>query len=1797
MSTIVSWAQGSSLSGTGSGTEADPYRIYNVYQLAQLNNFQDQPGAVFELMNNLDMSEFINENNPMEGWDPVNFSGILKGKNHTIKGLYINRGSIDYVGFFGVVSSATITNLTIEGTSVKGRGYVGGFVGQATGSTFTNCKISLTSQTAVSGQTGVGGFAGLLYGSTVTSCNSTGNVNSTNGVVGGFVGEAANACTIDNSVVKSTVKGASTTGGFAGSSLGCIIKNITLQGNVTGTLYTGGIVGDFSGEIHNATMVGDVSGKAYTGGVVGRKEDTRRSAISDVNMSGSINGNSYTGGVAGSVKSILDLTNIVVKGNVLATTYNNVGGVVGCVSGSGDYNTISFTGDVKGSSNVSGGVGELAVGSSVAFDNVHTRGVITNTGDYTGGIVGKSSGICVSAMESCSHFGDIYGCNYVGGLVGSIVETTEEPVLHTWYQSKSKMSNDEAKGPFRDTVTKGNVTTKLINNCCVVGNVSGDDYIGGLFGDCKNGVYYLQTTSSVGSASYTVTKWAGTGPNDFYDVIKPYYNWCDDVLSEEGKKVTIINYTRDVATVSLSNSSYSGVVTGKDYVGGIAGYKEGGSILNCFSNSTITGESNVGGVAGYAIGDASFSLSIKSNVVSSPSISASETKVGRIYGERGTNVVIGALGSNESNRAFVQCAVTSQGVAQVISTNEQNGNSIGASMLKLKANYVSWGWDFDSNWDILETESYPYKKYQAAPPYLESKLVSQSTTISGKSVNGGIVNMYYRDRDAVTFDCGSGHDFTFTTEPLQSGSQIQLFADVDGMVPSYFNSITVQYPGSGTEDDPYLIYTAEDLHLMPGAGYFKIMNDIDLAPWIAANSPTTGWIPVGGNSSMGTYIDGNGCTISGLWMNTDAQYSGLFASFTSGYIKNLNVKVASGKKVKGGQYTGILIGKMANGQIQNCTVEGDAAGTKYLGGLAGATDQVELTGNTADVNLTISASGAYVGGIAGLAQGVQAVNDNVSGSISTSGASSYVGGLFGKTSEGEVTKSQANVTINVAAAGTESKVGGLIGQSSTPVSLCYTTGSVKALGADSYTAGLVGYADNTISDSYTTAEITGTLYTAGIAGYTTSTINKCYVSGNIHGQRWGAGIVGYLDGSGASLTNSVVVSNILSVNHEMAWACRVIGGFKNGAAEPDASNYALNTMQVSINDVPKTVIDDQVEGIAKTETELKSSATYSALGWDMTRTWSIAAGYPTLMWLSEANPVTEVVLDETSLSLIAGKNAQLTATIRPASATNKQVTWTSSNTAVATVADGLVTAVVEGEATITVTSTENPEISASCEVTVSASLESAIAALRTLVSEAQSLYDNSTEGESAGQYEAGSRAALLAVIITVNGKISDEMTQSAIAECTTQINDAVTTFRSHVVSAGEDTDISAYDNIIYIEKTDAGVGCTKTLSVKIKNDMLMTGYQCDIYLPDGMSFTTDEDGFYNAFLSTARTTVAKTNYFDCAIQPDGALRLLCNSTKGYAFSGTDGEVATVEIAISDGLEDGDYPILIRGNKLSEKTGFAGVNAPNVKTTLTVTSVILGDANGDTSIDVSDFSATASYILGERSPRFVYRAANINGDSDIDVSDLSGISYLILYGSLANAPQRAAVRTAQPSTLALSDLSIVRGHEAVMYVYVNNPSEMFSGIQFDLNLPEGIQATNVALVEERTTWENTDFCASKMIDENKLRVLCASTKNNPVEGSDGRFIAITLVADQMAENSIITATNGVLTLNGNSSRLAETRAEISIADPLGIEAIIAAGEPVTVYSASGIIVLSNASAADLRNLPEGMYIINGNRIIK
>lgn len=103
--------------------------------------------------------------------------------------------------------------------------------------------------------------------------------------------------------------------------------------------------------------------------------------------------------------------------------------------------------------------------------------------------------------------------------------------------------------------------------------------------------------------------------------------------------------------------------------------------------------------------------------------------------------------------------------------------------------------------------------------------------------------------------------------------------------------------------------------------------------------------------------------------------------------------------------------------------------------------------------------------------------------------------------------------------------------------------------------------------------------------------------------------------------------------------------------------------------------------------------------------------YVTVVETGEDVPVESVTLNHTELSMVTGETVTLVASVSPVTATDKTVVWESNNTEVATVENGVVTAVAAGNATITATAGGK---SATCSVVVSDVTTSTIAEVKAM---------------------------------------------------------------------------------------------------------------------------------------------------------------------------------------------------------------------------------------------------------------------------------------------------------------------------------------------------------------------------------------------------------------------------------------------------------------------------------------------------
>lgn len=145
--------------------------------------------------------------------------------------------------------------------------------------------------------------------------------------------------------------------------------------------------------------------------------------------------------------------------------------------------------------------------------------------------------------------------------------------------------------------------------------------------------------------------------------------------------------------------------------------------------------------------------------------------------------------------------------------------------------------------------------------------------------------------------------------------------------------------------------------------------------------------------------------------------------------------------------------------------------------------------------------------------------------------------------------------------------------------------------------------------------------------------------------------------------------------------------------------------------------------------------------------------------------VTSVSLDKNASTLEAGETETLTATVLPADATDKTVSWSSSNTSVATVSNGVVTAVSAGSARITATTTDGG-YTAYCDYTITPAVTYEYELVTTMqVGKTYLIADGSSGSVHLLTNESGGSRQLVGLSATVSGnKITLTGAQKAKAE-------------------------------------------------------------------------------------------------------------------------------------------------------------------------------------------------------------------------------------------------------------------------------------------------------------------------------------------------------------------------------------------------------------------------------------------------
>jgi hypothetical protein len=861
--------------------------------------------------------------------------------------------------------------------------------------------------------------------------------------------------------------------GLFGYLNGATVRSLDLENaDVRGAQYSGGLAGMANAtQLENIHATGSVVGGSDTGGLVGRLASA--CDVNFVSFAGSVAGGSNTGGLVGSTSSANSIRHAWTIGSVQGGSHT--GGLIGYfrVSASGTNCSLADAfsqASVAGTSNVGGAIG-YAYYSNVS--RVYSSGAVSATGTNVGGFLGVAGSAgtlrdCYWDLESSGQLTSAGGSS-VTGLVSAAMR--QRASFHNFNFFTAWQIDEGQDAPaFRDLgVHAGPVAITL----------------GELNGIGTAELPYLITNADelhamrlALAAHYRLANDIDLGASVMWDAGR---GWIPVGTSTVGQRFI---GTLDGAGFAIRNltinrppASYQGLfgfldgavvrnlrledasVRGDQFSGTLAGLANATLIENIRANGELSGGSDTGGLVGRLatacnVNHVSFVGSVAGGantggLAGSTSNGNSIRHAWTIGSVRGGNHTGGLIGYFRISYSGANCSLADAYSRASVSGTSHVGGAIGYAYYSNVSRVYSSGAVTGTGSNVGG-----FLGVSTTSALRDCHWDVERSGLAASAGGAGVIGQTTR----AMRQKGSFHNFNFfTLWRIDEGVDYPQFQD-PGVLMAPATLALVDLEGEGTDELPYLIHSADELHAMRldlGAHY-RLENDIDLSDSVFRDAGR-GWIPAGLSSSepfVGT-LDGAGHTIRNLTVNRPPDsYQGLFGYLAGAEVRNLRIENAS---IRGNQYTAILAGYADGALIEHVHASGEISGGGDTGGLVGR------LASACDVNHV-----SFAGSVAG---------------------DSNTGGLAGSTTSGN------------------------------RIRHAWTIGSVRG---GMQTGGLIGYfrhssigTNCSLADSYSRASVAGTSNVGGAIGYAYySNVSRVYSSGAV----WGTGtnVGGFLGLAGTS---------------------------------------------------------------------------------------------------------------------------------------------------------------------------------------------------------------------------------------------------------------------------------------------------------------------------------------------------------------------------------------------------------------------------------------------------------------------------------------------------------------------------------------------------------------------------------------------------------------------------------------------------------------------------------------------------------
>lgn len=949
-------------------------QLYGFYIMSATTNFQDckvKLGADI-VVNEGDSSKWAKEE-PEYPWFPIaKFAGQFDGQGHTISGLYA-KSKASYMGFIGQATApSVIQNFSLKNSYFEHVGTSSAFMGSIIGETYGTLRNIYSDAILVSEGYQVGGIAGRLNDNTSTT--------STTAIDGEDYTLVSN-CWFDGSVKMLAWEEEDTGACEAGGIVGRVVQGDAI---IEHCLNTGTIESEVTGR---GLMVGGLIGSVYSKGTL-KLSDSFNSGLVKTDYDVCV------GSVIGRVNHVERVVNV---DNTFATKESykiaiSKGGFKGIVNGGvicldesliTGYKGYQYTSlDFANYWSVVVGPDGTPILSQFATKKPSVKGVAKLV-DFSWYSADKKSMIIDSVA-------DLYGFallsaidNFEGKTVKLGADITMDPSVQ-WIPIGSTSK------PFAGTFDGKGHTIKNMN-------MTSDEPYVGMFG-VTHPLSMIKNFKLIDS-SFTyngpalqengkeVAAYVGSVCGDLRgDMSNVYSNAkVTSTASRVGGLVAVANgakYKDQPTTCTITNCWFDGEVklTGETarYAGGIAGVamQNGIEIINCLNTGSVSNERTnaaqfLGGILGMDQNACQVTIKdcLNAGKVTAASYNGVGSIVGMLYKADSEYVFDGVYATNES-------CVYPDGT--VTTYRKYKTKTMTGAPVALPESYLVGTGGY--KWTVLDFTNYWVARNEKVPA-LKS---FASADVSTAGVDR--VDMSWYDASATKL-------------------HIKDVADLYGF--------TMLVKG-GTTFANQTVYLDADIKL----------NEVKVGTvdaWAAGTEvPENTWIPIGNTSTtfQGTF-DGQGHTISGVYLNIEESYAGLFGvTNPNSVLKNFSLVDSyfayngpsvndEGKEIHAmiGSVCGDLRGDMQN-VYSNAYITSVAS---RVGGLVAIANGAKYNGEPTTCSITncwfdgtVALTGEtarYAGGIAGIAMqnGIEITHCLNTGDISNerTSAAQFIGGIIG----------------------------------------------------------------------------------------------------------------------------------------------------------------------------------------------------------------------------------------------------------------------------------------------------------------------------------------------------------------------------------------------------------------------------------------------------------------------------------------------------------------------------------------------------------------------------------------------------------------------------------------------------------------------------------------------------------------------------------------------------------------------------------------------------------------------------------